>query len=63
MYAYNTQAKQCYCVDIPPLVYEKGFLYNWEKIEGVIFKEDMIHIVEVPYEDFVDENGNFKETY
>lgn len=59
LYVWNEKEKVCYNVDIAPNNYETGYLYNWTKIPNVIFTGDMVDIIPVEYEHYIDNNGDF----
>lgn len=58
IYVYDLKSKLIYNVDIPPHVYETGGGYTWKKIKDIEFDKNDIQIVEVNWEDFIDEDGN-----
>lgn len=54
-FAYDTDNKILYEIDIHPYNYETGGGYNWKKIPDVIFKPDMVEISEQEYDLYFDE--------
>lgn len=69
-YAHHTYAvvgylktNECYKVDIPHYVYERGGGYNWEKIQGVQFTPDNVLIEVEDYENYFDEDGESLESW
>jgi len=61
LYVYDNTAKICFNVDIAPSRYEKGYGYTWTKKHDVTFTPDMIDIIEVDYDDYIDNKGNLIE--
>ena len=59
VYAYNTDKKICYHIDINPFNYETGAAYTWKKIPDVVFDESMVEIDQVSYEDYVNDEGEW----
>lgn len=61
IYVYDTKTKECYNVDISPYHYENGTAYTWKKIPDVKFNPNMVSIIPVDYDDFVNSDGDTKE--
>lgn len=54
-YAYDSENRIIFNIDLPYYIYETGAGYNWKKKPGVKFKEEDIIITQLSYDDFEEE--------
>jgi len=57
----NSSTNECYAIDIPYRIYEKGGGYSWTKIPNVKFDNNDVLINQVDYNEFFDESGELYE--
>ena len=61
VYAWDTDLKKLFHIDIPPEVYETGYGYSWRKNKDITFSPSDLLVEDISEEwsNFFDEDNNF----